>query len=216
MDCRQSHNLFDAHLDGELEGSLAAELGAHLLKCADCRRELALLEVAGRVIAADTDVPEMSGDFMERLLACAEAQNSQPMSRKRLLLYAGLPLAAAACLALMVGVLSHRSASGDHAKLEPVVAPDVEMDRSPEAVLERVEEALAHDPDNPRLQELADALRMTGKDIVEGAKDTTNLLENLSEETIMGILESIPVDSATDGEASPVPEDDHDPAIENL
>ena len=71
MDCAQAQALFQTHLDGELTGSLAAEFAAHKLTCGTCRRELALLEVTGHVIAADQDVPLLGDEFTDRLIAIA-------------------------------------------------------------------------------------------------------------------------------------------------
>ena len=56
LSCRDARNLFDAHLDGELSAALEMELNVHRVNCAACRHDLALLEVAGDVIA--TDSPE--------------------------------------------------------------------------------------------------------------------------------------------------------------
>ncbi len=66
MNCEQARNLFDAFLDQSLSGSLATEFGAHRLACNQCRRELALLEVAGHVIAADSEAPLIGDEFTDR------------------------------------------------------------------------------------------------------------------------------------------------------
>ena len=73
MNCEQAKNLFDAYLDGELSPSLETEFGAHRISCGHCRHRLALMEVAGHVIRADSggDV-ELPDDFTERLLACID------------------------------------------------------------------------------------------------------------------------------------------------
>ena len=105
MDCKQAQQLFDAYLDGELSPGLATELGAHRLKCPQCRRALALMEVSGHVVASDRDPVSLSGDFSDRLVACIEPKASRRMVRLRRSLYVAGPLAAAAVVALaLVGV----------------------------------------------------------------------------------------------------------------
>jgi anti-sigma factor RsiW len=101
--CQDARHLFDAHLDGELSAALETELNAHRLRCSACRHELALLEVAGEVIAADEGAPPLPEEFTARLLAClAERPSPRHLLRPRVLrLGAGL-LAAAAGLALAV------------------------------------------------------------------------------------------------------------------
>jgi hypothetical protein len=108
MRCKDAQKLFDSYLDGELSPSLAAELGAHQLHCPRCRRELALLEVTGHILGSDPEVASLSDDFAERLLACLEQRpKHRRLKRVQRLLYIGVPLAAAAVIALaFVGVFN--------------------------------------------------------------------------------------------------------------
>ncbi len=99
MDCEHAQQLFDAYLDGELSSSLATELGAHRLRCPECRRALALLEVTGHVLASDVDIVELKKGFEDRLLACVGSRTSW-QQRFRKTLYVAGPLAAAAVIAL--------------------------------------------------------------------------------------------------------------------
>ena len=222
MDCEQARNLFDTYLDGELTGSLAAEFGAHKLNCSACRRELALLEVAGHVIAADTDTPLLSEEFSERLLACAMSAQRPWYRRKRSILYVGGPLAAAACVALLVSAFYHApgAAAGGHRPPAPMVLDEVDRVETPAELLENVEHALTRNPDNLELQRAADALRSRVREIADGTKDGASVLENSLKETIMEILERIPIDSPrNEEEPSPATEssgDDHDPPVEDL
>ncbi len=111
MQCEQSRQLFDAYLDGELSPSLATELGAHRLRCADCRQALALLEVSGHILRSDRDTVQASDDFTDRLLACVD---TAPDWRRRVLntIYIGGPLAAAAVIALaFIGVFDGKRPS---------------------------------------------------------------------------------------------------------
>ena len=111
MHCEQARQLFDAYLDGELSPSLATELGAHRLRCADCRQALALLEVSGHILRSDRDPVQPSDDFTDRLLACVD---SAPSWRRKVLnsIYIGGPLAAAAVIALaFVGVFDGKRPS---------------------------------------------------------------------------------------------------------
>lgn len=100
MHCDHARQLFDAYLDGELSAGLATELGAHRLHCEQCRHELALMEVAGHIIASDPDASAISDDFTERLLACVSPASAPWKRRMGFVLYVGVPLAAAAVVAL--------------------------------------------------------------------------------------------------------------------
>ena len=100
MHCEQAEQLFDAYLDGELSDALATELGAHRLKCANCRRALALLEVTGHIIGSDIQRPGLSDVFSDRLLACVDVQADQRGPKLRRALYIAGPVAAAALIVL--------------------------------------------------------------------------------------------------------------------
>lgn len=104
MNCEQASNLFDAHLDGELSRSLETELAAHRLRCPQCRHELAVMEVAGHVIAASDDGSSGLDDaFTDRLLACVDAPVGAPgWGWQRALWLGGSSLAAAAAIAIVV------------------------------------------------------------------------------------------------------------------
>ncbi len=109
MRCEQAQELFGAYLNGELAGSLATELGAHRVQCADCRRALALMEVSGQIVASDRDPVTLRQDFTDRLLACVEPHQASRTLRWRRRLYVAGPLAAAAVVALaFFGVFDNR------------------------------------------------------------------------------------------------------------
>lgn len=109
MRCEQARQLFDTYLDGELSGSLATELGAHRVHCAECRRALALLEVSGQIIAADRAPDALGEDFSDRLLACVKPRAFPWTQRLRRRLYIAVPLAAAAVIVLaLTGVFDGR------------------------------------------------------------------------------------------------------------
>lgn len=106
ISCRDAKHLFDRYLDGELNPSLQTELHAHRLQCGDCQDQLALLEACGDVIALDHREPMVSASFTDRVLLARRAQ-LKPVRRSfpRTVLIYGSPLAAAACIALMVSVI---------------------------------------------------------------------------------------------------------------
>ncbi|MHC5109056.1 MAG: zf-HC2 domain-containing protein [Planctomycetota bacterium] len=99
MRCDQAQSLFDAYLDGELSPSMERELGAHRVSCPDCRRELALLEVTGRLIESDEEPVGLRDGFTDRLIACVDESHGRDTYLRRLL-YIGGPLAAAAVVGL--------------------------------------------------------------------------------------------------------------------
>ena len=127
MHCEQARQLFDAYLDGELSPSLATELGAHQVRCPECRQALALLEVSGHILRSDRDSVTASADFTDRLLACVDG----PRAWRRKLwnsLYIGGPLAAAAVIALaFLGVFDGRGKSQVAGVQQIIAAPAVEM-----------------------------------------------------------------------------------------
>jgi anti-sigma factor RsiW len=202
MNCQDSRSLFNTYLDGELSGTLAAEFGAHRLSCPTCRRELALLEVAGHVVATDIDTPLLSEEFTERLLSIAAPRPAPWYRRRRPLVFAGVPLAAAACLAF---ALVPRFLN----KPTPRVLDQREVVETSREMLQRVERALESNPDNAGLQELAARLRTQ-----------MNELEIYGQETIMEVLRSIPLDSPGDQDEAPAPAEpageNHDPPVEDL
>ncbi|MEE9295377.1 MAG: hypothetical protein V3W34_10510 [Phycisphaerae bacterium] len=133
MNCDHARNLFNRHLDGELSPSLETELAAHRLHCSQCRHELALMEVAGHVIAADTDGSEsLDRGFTDRLLACIETQPASGVrmwSRRRWIRGAGL--AAAAAIILTVWMVQPRPQVAGVIHDMPVLTaeqPDVQND----------------------------------------------------------------------------------------
>jgi len=100
MRCEEARQLFDAYLDGELSPSLATELGVHRVRCAECLRSFALLEVSGHILSSDHDPVTVPDDFSERLLACVDVrEHSWPAKVRRSLYFVG-PLAAAAVIAM--------------------------------------------------------------------------------------------------------------------
>jgi hypothetical protein len=105
MQCEQARQLFDAYLDGEMSSALATELAAHRVRCSDCRRALALLEVSGEIISSDRDEVSLRDDFSSRLLACMDTPQSRWRGWGRYAIYYAGPLAAAAVIALaFIGV----------------------------------------------------------------------------------------------------------------
>ena len=111
MRCEQARQLFDAYLDDELSASLATELGAHRLRCAECRQALALLEVSGHIVRTDQEPVQLERNFTERLLGCMDQRSLPWLTRWRREMYIGGTLAAAAVIALaFLGAFDNREA----------------------------------------------------------------------------------------------------------
>ncbi|MEE8169036.1 MAG: zf-HC2 domain-containing protein [Phycisphaerae bacterium] len=109
LTCRHFRNLFDAHLDGELSESQAAELHAHLLQCPECQREVETLRACGDVIGLDARGPRLSADFTERVMSAVPARRGPVRSGTRswhqVRRWTELGLAPAAAAALVLAVL---------------------------------------------------------------------------------------------------------------
>lgn len=104
MNCWDAEQLFDAYLDGELSGTLRLELDAHRLRCARCRKALAMMDACAHVVANDAPPARLSADFTDRLMAVIDARHGAAAPRRltawqrfgqRRWLFAGLAQAAA-------------------------------------------------------------------------------------------------------------------------
>lgn len=98
MDCQQAQRYFDAYLDGELPPALETEFGAHRVRCSDCRRALALMEVSGHILASDREPVTLDDDFSHRLLACMDSRQHGWVGNWRRIALFATPVAAAAAL----------------------------------------------------------------------------------------------------------------------
>jgi hypothetical protein len=163
MQCEQARQLFDAYLDGELSPSLATELGAHRLRCADCRQALALLEVSGHILRSDRDTVQASDDFTDRLLACVD---TGPTWRRRVLhtIYVGGPLAAAAVIALaFIGVFDGKRPS-QVAGVKELASPAVVRSIDPSKATVPAVQLPAVDPAEKALGDFIDQTQQRMKD----------------------------------------------------
>lgn len=126
MDCSQAHKLFDAYLDGELSPTLASELAAHRLRCAACRRALALIEVSSRVLLLDQSEPSLDEEFTDRLLACMNRPYASPWLRyrNRLVVFGSLATAAVVALAFLAPFSPERHVAGNKVTRDPLIVGD--------------------------------------------------------------------------------------------
>lgn len=107
--CQHAKQLFDRYLDDELSPSFQAELHAHVLTCLECRNELAILEACGDVIRLDKCEPVLGSSFTDRVMAAhrqAKAKAIQPKAWRRIAIYVGSPMAAAASIILAFLIFS--------------------------------------------------------------------------------------------------------------
>lgn len=200
--CEQARQLFDAYLDGELSSALETELGAHRLRCASCRRELALLEVSGHVLRTDPDDSSLSGDFTDRLLRCVEEAKPPLTIRLRRIVYIAAPLAAAAVIALaFFGAFDGKSASrvagvqeiNPHLSrpAQPVAPPSVVPDVAPQGETSDIA--------------FEDWLRQAGEN-VEAGRRTGESLQQMLDSTFQSVL--ILLEDAAAAEMGPPAPDD--------
>lgn len=104
MNCSGVENLLDAHLDGQLSGSLRLEFEAHRLRCRHCQQTLAMMEAAAHVITHDRRGPALSDDFTDAVMGRL-ASTARPRWRLRPRTVALGLLAQAAAIALFVVIL---------------------------------------------------------------------------------------------------------------
>jgi hypothetical protein len=193
MNCEQSQNLFDAYLDKSLSGTMATEFGAHQLACSRCRRELALLEVTGHVIATDSGSPLLNDEFTHRLVECATNKPAHRPLKFSRALWIGLPAAMAACLTLIVWLGGDGASKVTESNIDaPRVLGVVDEVTTSDELLENVLEALSLDPDNKDLKALADKLRAKSEKIIGDTRDGASLLQDYSEDAIRELVGSAP------------------------
>jgi len=187
MNCKQAQQLFDAYIDGELSQALATELGAHRVRCNECRRALALLEVSGHILASGDDSASLSDGFEDRLLACVEKEASFG-NRFRRVLYVAMPLAAAAVVALaFLGVFDRSQGHVlgekqelviDEADLDPILRA-LDMDDAGDELPGADAQAIELDQWGQRmqknLQSFQDLTIYQWLDVLEKAKDTSGI-----------------------------------------
>ncbi|MBK8913601.1 MAG: zf-HC2 domain-containing protein [Phycisphaerales bacterium] len=107
MHCSEWERLLDAHLDGQLSGSLRLEFDAHRLHCPRCQQIVAMMETIGTVITAD-EPPPLSTDFADRVMARIESAPAVTPWYRRSRLLAGLGAMNAVAAALLVFVVLPR------------------------------------------------------------------------------------------------------------
>lgn len=99
MNCNEAERLFDAHLDGQLSGSLRLEFEAHRLRCRRCTQTLALIESCTRVIASDSRIPALSDSFTDRVMSrVRQTHMTRRLRLNRKTIAASIVLQAAAVL----------------------------------------------------------------------------------------------------------------------
>ncbi|MCA9249950.1 MAG: zf-HC2 domain-containing protein [Phycisphaerales bacterium] len=199
MNCEQSQNLFDAYLDNSLTGTLATEFGAHQLACSHCRRDLALLEVAGHVVASDNEAPLLDDEFTSRLVECATSKPAKRPLKFSRALWVGLPAALAACLTLVVlfGDKDAASNANDKEIAPPSVLGFNKEVTTLDELRANVNDALSLNPDNEELKKLAETLRERSEKIIGDTRDGASLLQDYSEDAIRELIRSVPNNTQT-------------------
>ena len=184
MRCEEASQLFDAYLDGELSPALATELGAHRLRCPDCRRALALMEVAGHIVASDKEPVTVSHGLTDRLMACMGQGQARWPHRVRRVLYIGGPLAAAAviCLAFL-GVFDRDrgQALGEKNWAEPAEIRDI---------LAEDDETEAAGQDDAATRDL-DRLGRQFQENLDSKRQSVESLQKAGDMTILQLLDAL-------------------------
>lgn len=104
MNCAEFEQLLDSYLDGEISGSLRLEFDAHRLRCRRCQLTVAMMESVEHVVTSDRNMPVLSDDFTDRVMASIERQRPLALRLRptRVAVVAGALLQAAAVLALAI------------------------------------------------------------------------------------------------------------------
>ncbi len=174
MRCEQARPLFDAYLDGELSPALATELGAHRVRCSECRRALALMQVSGHVIKSDPDEATVQSGFTDRLLACMDEPEPRWTHRFRRAIYVGAPLAAAAVIAAaFLGYFDRGDAMVAGHKVEGVQVTAVDEAPTPEP------KAAQAPMDDAAARRLEEWLNKTQSNVDTKQKSVQSLQESL-------------------------------------
>ena len=129
-DCLDIDAELSALIDGELGGQPLARVEAHLARCERCRARLAELRAADVALAA-LPASAVPGDLAARLARRIEAEapgriaapRDAPRRARRVAAWLALPAAAAAALALYLGLRPAASPEGPQVAREPLPAP---------------------------------------------------------------------------------------------
>ena len=224
MRCEQARQLFDAYLDGELSASLATELGAHRLRCAECRQALALLEVSGHIVRTDQEPVQLERNFTERLLGCMDQRSLPWLMRWRREMYIVGTLAAAAVIALaFLGLFDNRESKVAGVKEVRIERTDEQARTDPRTADEIAPtgEAGATDGSQEMLEAWIDRARdniaikrESGASLRwlldETATQWSNMLEDAGSKSVSP--EAVP---DADGNDAPPESDDVDPGVDD-
>ncbi len=126
MDCNNYIELMSAALDGELTAEERRELDAHLAVCPECADLFKILAANARA-ARELDC-EMPADLKDRIMSNLPAQEAAPKKGKVISWKRWVPVAAAACLALVVTLIPHSGNNGSSAPMQ--LAPAASQDMS--------------------------------------------------------------------------------------
>lgn len=186
MNCEQAQKLFDGYLDGELSPALTTELGAHRLQCPECRRALALMEVSGHILATDQEPKNVPVDFTDRLLACMGPARKGWVRGAQRVLYVGVPVAAAAVVALaLLGVFDRAPGQTAGEKVPAPLGEFREAERTPP------QEGRSLDGEAPASEaerRFSQWLISTQKNI-EAKEKSGRSLQNMMDMTILQIID---------------------------
>jgi hypothetical protein len=137
MKCEDCSELLEEYLDGELEPQAQAQVGEHLIECADCSSSFATLTAEQELFARYDRELEVPPFLWTRVAAHTVAENNRPKLRGWAAIFAR-PLAsviAALLLAIAVGivyVISRRPEPNKAVADSSKPAPNQPSDKEPE------------------------------------------------------------------------------------
>src|SRR6185369_1863541 len=137
MKCEDCSELLEEYLDGELEPQAQAQVGEHLIECADCSSSFATLTAEQELFARYDRELEVPPFLWTRVAAHTVAENNRPKLRGWAAIFAR-PLAsviAALLLAIAVGivyVISRRPEPNKAVADSGKPAPNQPSDKEPE------------------------------------------------------------------------------------
>ncbi|MFT7669987.1 MAG: hypothetical protein ACI8X5_002694 [Planctomycetota bacterium] len=182
MNCNETHSLFSARIDSELEIEVLAGLELHIASCLSCSSEWLEFEQSVQLLQA-SGVRQVSEEYVDLIVAAATATEPQPVGFRLVLSHTAAALLGAALVLLLFWIAGENNREAELLQAEEpgqkvaIQSPATESAPVPEPIqveiveriVERVEYITIEKPAPRDASEgqLAQALRFTGTAFLE-------------------------------------------------